>query len=140
MHRIGKHDLSIVELHTLLKKKEKKVIFLLAMMAVVVFGASSAMAEATVIKEFGCQIIPADSGLPVLLTTTDKTSTVESASGNVNFTCRFTFDPKVYPVKKTLQHEGFACSTQFGVTKNTSAVTTPGGQVTLKCKIKEKKK
>jgi len=119
----------------------KKLPFLFVMIALVVFWASSAFAaQATVIKDFGCQIIPADSGLPVMLSTTDKTSTVESASGNTNFTCRFTFDTKVYPVAKILKHEGFACATQFGVTNNTSAVTTPGGQVTLKCKIKAKQK
>lgn len=119
----------------------KKLTVLFVIMVFAIFGASSAMAgEATVIKDFGCQIIPADSGLPILLSTTEKTQTVESASGNVNFTCHFTFDPKTYPVEKTMKHEGFTCGTQFGSTNNTSAVTTPGGQVTLKCKIKAKQK
>lgn len=118
----------------------KRFSILFIMMALLVFSTSSAMAEATVVKEFGCQIIPADSGLPITLMTNDKTQAVESASGNVNFTCRFTFDPKVYPIAKTLKHEGFTCGTQFGVTNDTNAVTTPGGQVTLKCKIKQKQK
>ena len=120
----------------------KILIVLFVMMALVVFGASSAMAQgATEIKDFACWIIPADSGLPDALTTKDKTKAVESASGNVNFTCKFKFDPKKYPglIKKAVKHEGFPCGTQFGVTKNTSAVTTPGGQVTLVCKIKPPK-
>ncbi len=120
----------------------KKLTVMLVMMALVFVGASSAMAEeATVIKDFYCQIIAADSGLPVILTTKDKTKTVESASGNVNFTCKFKFDPKKYPglIKKAVKHEGFPCTTQFGMTKNTSAVTTPAGQVTLVCKIKPPK-
>lgn len=120
----------------------KKLTVLFVMMAFVVFGASSVMAaEATTVKDFGCQIIPADSGLPDLLTTTNKTKAVEAASGNVNFTCRFKFDPKKYPglIKKSVKHQGFPCITQFGLTKNTRSVTTPAGQVTLVCKIKPPK-
>lgn len=106
-------------------------------MAVFLFlNVSSAMAEATTVKEFDCIIIPADSGLPVVLYTKDKTKAVEASSGNVNFTCRFNFDPKQYPITNTIKKEGFICGTQFGMTTQTSAVTTPGGQVTLKCKIK----
>lgn len=121
---------------------KKLLTVIIAMMTLVVFGASSALAQgATEVKDFACWIIPADSGLPVALTTKDKTKAVESASGNVNFTCKFKFDPKKYPglIKKAVKHEGFPCGTQFGVTKNTSAVTTPAGQVTLVCKIKPPK-
>ena len=120
--------------------KKMTALFFITIMFVFLWTSSAMAAEATVIKDFGCQIIPADSGLPVMLTTTDKTQAVESGSGNVNFTCHFKFDPKAYPLEKNMKHEGFVCGTQFGMTQETSAVTTPGGQVTLKCKIKQKQK
>jgi hypothetical protein len=118
----------------------KKLTVLFVTMAFLVFGASSVMAAgATEVKDFGCHIIPADSGLPVDISTTNKTKAVEAKSGNVNFTCHFKYDTKKYPIKQTLKHSGFPCVTQFGVTKDTSAVTAPGGKITLVCKIKPPK-
>jgi hypothetical protein len=118
----------------------KKLTVLFVIMAFVVCGASSAMAAepAAHIKDTTCVISPAASGVPIMLTTKDREKSVESASGNVTLTCHFKFDAKKYKVKAQ-KHEKFLCNTGFGLTKDSSSVTAPGGQVTLKCAIKPPK-
>ena len=91
--------------------------------------------SATVIKDFGCRIIPPDSGLPETLFTIDKTVDVQSDSGNVTLTCRFQIPDHLMPIPATMQHGGFLCSTHWGMTHLSHAVTTKGGQVMLKCQI-----
>jgi hypothetical protein len=119
---------------------KKLLTVLIVMMALVVFGVSSSMAAepAAHIKDKTCVISPAASGVPIMLTTTEQEKSVKSASGNVTLTCHFKFDAKKYKVKAQ-KHEKFLCNTGFGLTKDSSSVTAPGGQVTLKCTIKEKK-
>lgn len=115
----------------------KKALCLMVLVAALVaFGASAALAQATVVKDFGCQIIPEDSGLPILLTTSVKTIEVDTPSGNVNFTCHFVYDKDAYPIDKAIKNKGFNCNTYMGLTNNSMAVTSPGGTVLLRCQIK----
>lgn len=91
---------------------------------------------ATVIDDFGCQIIPADSGLPVFLFSNDS-HVVTNSAGNTNFWCDFVFDTALCPSDKAIKNKGFSCGTQFGSTTNTMAVTDcEYGVVHLKCQIK----
>lgn len=106
----------------------------LALVAIV-SGPTAQADPATVVDDFFCQIIPADSGLAVLLTTTETSHAVETPSGNVNFICHFDIPAGMEPTG-TLHHEGFACGTQFGVTTDTWSVTTKGGKVLLRCQVK----
>jgi hypothetical protein len=99
------------------------------------FGTTAHADPATVVDDFFCQIIPADSGLAVTLTTTETSHVVETASGNVNFTCHFDIPAGMEPTA-TMHHEGFGCTTQFGATTDTWSVTTKGGKVLLRCQIR----
>jgi hypothetical protein len=89
---------------------------------------------ATVIKEFGCQIAPADSGLSAFLFTTE-THIVNTPSGNTTLVCHFDVPEELQDeVQKAMKHEGFGCGTQFGVTFDTFAVTNKN-RVLLNCSI-----
>jgi hypothetical protein len=104
-------------------------------LAAIATGTVAHADPATVTDDFFCQILPADSGLSVLLTTTEKTHVVRSGSGNISFTCHFDITAGMEPAE-TMQHEGFVCSTQYGATTDTWSVTTKGGKVLLRCQIK----
>lgn len=107
----------------------------LACLAAIPVVSGTAQAEgATVITDFGCTLIPADSGIADPLFTTDS-HVVQTPSGNVSLTCHFTIPPELVPAS-TMQHAGFLCGTQFGVTTNTKSVTTAGGTAMLRCQIK----
>ncbi len=104
-------------------------------LVVLTTGPAAQADGATVISDFGCGILPADSGLPVFLFTDEKSHSVQSPSGNVTLTCHFTI-PEAFLPSATMQHSGFLCSTAFGLTTNTWSVTTKGGTVLLRCQIK----
>jgi hypothetical protein len=89
---------------------------------------------ATVIDDFGCLILAADSGLAVNLVT-QESHAVQAANGNVNFTCHFVIPDGQEPAS-TMHHSGFLCGTQFGFTTDTWSVTTKGGRVLLRCQVK----
>jgi len=90
---------------------------------------------ATVVDDFGCVIIPADSGLPVLLVT-DDSHAVQTPQGNINFTCDFTFDPALCPDSKAIRNKGFLCGAYFDLTTDTKAITDcTEGTVHLSCQV-----
>ena len=105
----------------------------LALVALVA-GPTASADPATVIDDFGCVILAADSGLSVALFT-EESHSVQSASGNVTLTCHFDIPDGLEPAS-TMRQSGFLCGTQFGFTTNTQSVTTKGGQVLLRCQIK----
>ena len=113
-------------------------VLLVSMMAIF---ATAAFADghdngATVIDEFGCGIVPADSGLPIALFTTESHS-VTNYAGNTNFWCDFVFDTALCEDDKSIKNKGFPCGTFAGVTYDTMAVTDcEYGVVHLKCQIK----
>jgi len=91
---------------------------------------------ATVIDEFGCAIIPADSGLPVVLFTNDSHFVVNNA-GNVNMWCDFVFDTALCPSDKAMRFKNFPCGTLAGSATKTMAVTDcEYGVVHLSCQVK----
>jgi len=91
---------------------------------------------ATVIDEFGCVIIPADSGLPVALFS-DDSHFVENHAGNVNMWCDFVFDTALCPDDKAMRARGFTCGTLAGLATKTHAVTDcEYGVVHLSCQVK----
>jgi len=92
---------------------------------------------ATVIKDFGCQIIPADWGGPFVLFTTD-THSVETPSGNTKLTCKFDIPAGLEPAKAQ-RYRGFLCGTFLGVTTDSQSVVSPGGNITLQCMVKANK-
>ncbi len=99
-------------------------------------GGQSAHADgATVVRDFTCGILAADSGLDVFLTTDTKSQQVDAASGNVTLTCHFDIPAGEEPAL-TMRHRGFNCGTFAGVTTNSRSVTTKGGKVLLVCHIK----
>lgn len=99
-------------------------------------GGQSAHADgATVISDFTCGILAADSGLGVFLSTDNKTHQVNAVSGNVTLTCHFDIPAGEEPAQ-TLRHSGFDCGTLAGSTTNSRSVTTKGGKVLLICQIK----
>ena len=91
---------------------------------------------ATVIDEFGCGIIPADSGLPVVLST-EVSHFVENHSGNVNMWCDFVFDTALCPSDKAMKFKNFSCGTLAGPATKTMAITDcEYGVVHLSCQVK----
>lgn len=100
----------------------------------VVPSAVQATNGATVITEFGCGLIAADSGLPINLSTTDS-HVVNTPSGNTTLTCHFDI-PEAYWPTQTMRNSGFSCNTSFGPTTNTFAVVSTDGSALLRCQIK----
>ena len=91
---------------------------------------------ATVIDEFGCVVIAADSGLPVDLFT-EVSHSVGNYAGNVNMWCDFVFDTALCPSDKAMKFKDFPCGTQFGPATKTMAITDcEYGVVHLSCQVK----
>ena len=116
-----------------------KLIKLLCVTTFMLF-ASIAVAQdnngATVIDEFGCAIVPTDSGLPVVLFT-DVSHFVENSAGNVNMWCDFVFDPALCPSDKAMKFKNFPCGTLAGPATKTMAITDcEYGVVHLSCQVK----
>jgi len=99
----------------------------------VVPSAVQANNGATVITEFGCGLIPADSGLPIFLSTTDS-HVVNTPSGRTSLTCHFEIPEEYWPTM-TMRNSGFMCGTQFGSTTNSFAVVSTDGTAMLRCQI-----
>ncbi len=106
-------------------------------LAVLMGGALQTAADpgggATVIKDFGCQIIPPDWGGPFTLFTSD-THSVSTPSGNTTLKCFFDI-PAGYEPSKAQKFKNFLCNTFLGSTTNSKSVVTPGGQIVLTCQI-----
>jgi hypothetical protein len=106
-------------------------------LAVLMAGALQTAADpgggATVIQDFGCQIIPPDWGGPITLYTTD-TQAVITPSGNTKLTCHFDIPSGLEPKKANVEKD-FRCGTFLGTTTDSQAVATPGGNVKLTCVI-----
>ncbi len=97
-------------------------------------GRSQKAKAATSISEFQCGISAQDSGVSMFLMTSE-THAMMTKSGNTVLTCHFDVPEGVsLPAHATVQ-TGFWCGTHKGMTKNSRAVTTPSGQVHLKCQI-----
>jgi len=113
--------------------------FLIAASLALAIPAMPAQARggATVIKGFGCVIIPADSGLPIVLFSNEAAHEVDTPSGNSILQCHFNI-PKGFSPAKTLHHVGFLCSTFLGLTTKSKSVTTRGGKVLLTCQVRHK--
>ena len=103
------------------------------------FAASTAVADdngATVIDEFGCTLLGADSGLPVNLFTTDSHSVVNHA-GNSVLKCYFQFDPVLCPSEKAIKTTGFVCGTFLGLATRSRTITDCyEGMAILTCMVK----
>ena len=111
-----------------------KLVFLSTLMAF----ASSAIAQngATVIDNFGCWVVAADSGLPVSLFT-EVSHSVTNSAVNTNLWCDFVFDPALCPDSKAMKHKNFDCGTLDGLATKTQATTDcEYGVVHLSCQIK----
>ncbi len=89
---------------------------------------------ATVIDEFGCSLLAADSGLDISLYTSGKTHAVVTPSGNTMLTCAFEI-PDGHEPKPAINNTGFPCSTYGGMTYNSKSTATPGGKAILTCLI-----
>ncbi|HSJ88479.1 MAG TPA: hypothetical protein VK909_14810 [Anaerolineales bacterium] len=113
--------------------------FIVAASLALTIGTPSAQARsgATVIKGFECVIVPADSGIPILLFSQDVTREVDTPSGNSILQCHFEI-PKRYVPSQTMHHAGFLCGTLFGLTTNSKSVTTKSGKVLLTCIVKHR--
>ena len=116
----------------------KGTIYVLVALAVAIFGMTTTQAEsdnaATVVGEFGCSLIAADSGLGIGLFTSEKTHSVTTSSGNTVLICHFDI-PEGFEPNKALVTSGFLCSTNFGLTNNSRSRATPGGNALLVCQI-----
>ena len=125
------------------EEEEMKAIKVMFVSLLIVLG-GPALADghdngATVIDDFGCAILPADSGLPVTLYSSDSHAVTNSA-GNTNFWCDFVFDTALCPSDKAIKNKGFLCGAYFDLTNDTMAVTDcEYGVVHLKCQIKANK-
>ena len=102
--------------------------------------AASAVAQAddpaTVIDEFGCGLLAADSGLPVNLFTTD-THSVANHAGNSVLKCHFLFDPVLCPSERAIITKGFVCGTFLGATTISRTTTDcTNGIAVLTCMVK----
>ncbi len=95
------------------------------------FDASSG--GATVIKDFGCWLGPAEWGGPFPLYT-DDTQSVITPSGNTMLSCKFEI-PDGFEPPKAVRNSGFLCNTFMGPTNDSEAVATPGGNASLSCTI-----
>jgi hypothetical protein len=100
-------------------------------------SSAQARVRATVIKGFECLIVPADSGIPILLFSEDVTREVDTPSGSSILQCHFEI-PKRYVPSQTMHHAGFLCGTLFGLTTNSRSVTTKSGKVLLTCIVRNK--
>ncbi len=109
----------------------------LAAMGVLTFGAmnDAKAAPATVIKDGGCYLSAADSGLDNDLTTTEDHSVVNSG-GNSVLKCHFDI-PEADRPARALVNQDFPCNTYLGLTYNSKVVSSPGGQATLTCQVKK---
>lgn len=91
---------------------------------------------ATIINEFGCLLLAADSGLDVTLFTDETTHAVNTPSGNSLLKCHFDI-PAGHEPKKAIVKEGFSCGTFLGSTTNSQSVCAPGGKCDLTCQVKK---
>ena len=112
----------------------KKAIAALGVAGFMLFAAGSASADgATVIDEFGCSLLAADSGLGANLFTDDSHAVV-TPSGNTLLSCSFEIPDGLEP-SRALKNDGFLCSTFLGATNDSMVVSTPGGNARLTCHI-----
>lgn len=88
---------------------------------------------ATVIKDFGCVIVPADWPGSIPLSTND-THSVATKSGNTAMYCHFDIPAGMEPAK-AVKYKGFPCGTFLGLTFDSMSVSTPGGKVMLRCLV-----
>lgn len=89
---------------------------------------------ATIIREFGCVIIPADWGGAASLFT-NETHSVETPSGNTKLTCHFDIPAGLEPATDLI-FKGFNCGTFLGLTTNSQSVVSTEGRILLRCMIK----
>src|ERR1041385_145333 len=106
-----------------------------ASLALTISAPVQARGGATVIKRFGCVIVPADSELPIVLFTSKASHEVDTPSGNSILQCHFDI-PKDFAPAHTLHHKGFLCSTFLGLTTDSKLVLTKGGKALLICRVK----
>jgi hypothetical protein len=92
---------------------------------------TAAAQGATIINEFGCAVVPADWGGPIILETHD-THTVLTPSGKSLLLCKFAIPPGLEPARAVVRG-GFLCATYLGLTTRSHAVASPGGTITLTC-------
>jgi len=112
-----------------------KVIGGMGVIAVVLFSVGWAGANgATVISQFGCALLAADSGLRVDVFTVQDTQTqmVITPSGDTMLTCHFDI-PAGFEPAKAIKNGGFLCFTLLGFATASNSVATPGGKAHLTC-------
>ena len=91
---------------------------------------------ATVIDDFGCGLLAADSGLPVDLFTSDSHS-VTNSPGNSTLKCYFQFDPVLCPDERAIVTKDFFCGTFLGIAdKSRTTTDCENGIAVLTCMVK----
>ena len=137
---LGRYRQTISTLTEMKETNMKASIALLIALCLALTVATSpveARGRATIIKGFECLIVPADSGLPILLFSSNVTHEIDTSSGNTILQCHFDIPEGLQP-RRTLHHQGFLCGTLFGETTDSRSVTTRGGKVLLTCQIKHR--
>jgi hypothetical protein len=115
--------------------------FILTTVAACVLGLSSTTVYAqstngaAVVKEFGCILTSAASGLDIDLLTNETTHAVNTPNGKSLVKCHFDI-PVGHEPKKAIVNEGFDCNTFLGVTTKSQSVCSPGGHCDLTCQLK----
>ena len=117
---------------------KRKLLITLLVLSTLLIAVSIAQAEgggATVIDEFGCQIIPADWSGDITLFT-DDVHAVLTPSGKISMTCHFVIPVEEMPVEAA-RFSGFNCGTLWAGTNNSFSVTSPDDmEVMLRCQVK----
>jgi hypothetical protein len=122
------------------RRDQMKFLSLLILSCMAIF-ATTAFADshdmgATVVDDFGCGLLAADSGLPVDLFTYDSHSVVNSA-GNTTLKCYFPFDPVLCPSDRAIVTKDFTCGTFLGFAdKSRTTTDCENGIAVLTCMVK----
>lgn len=91
---------------------------------------------AQVYKDLSCfMFVPNEQGMPIGgVSSPDAAHVVATKNGGSKIVCQFDIPEGLAP-SKAVKVEGFNCGTYFGLTNDSFAVATPGGKLTLVCKI-----
>ncbi len=97
--------------------------------------AASADERAAEVEKVGCFLSSSASGVGMTLRTNDAQRVV-TPSGMALIECHFDI-PAGYEPDRVVKNAGFLCKTYLGNTYDSSAVATPGGQVHLRCQLRQ---
>lgn len=110
-------------------------LFLCTLVVAAVWADDAVAASRTaVVKDFRCSISAGASGLGAPLSTEGRTHAVTNQNGSL-LQCDFDIPEHLRP-DRTVVNSGFQCGTYMGVTYDSKAVATPGGNLHLKCQVR----